>query len=53
MKKLLVVEDTLHLAEEISDMLRLEGYSVTVANTGTRAWKYLTTKHPTLSSRIY
>lgn len=34
MKKILLVEDTLLLAEEIVDMLRLEGYQVTHALNG-------------------
>jgi DNA-binding response OmpR family regulator len=48
MKKLLVVEDTLHLAEEISDMLRMEGYNVTVGNTGSHALEILEHLRPDL-----
>jgi DNA-binding response OmpR family regulator len=41
MKTILLVEDTLHLAEEISDMLRLEKFNVVVANTSMEALEIL------------
>ena len=41
MKKILLVEDTAHLSEEIADILRLEGYGVTIANDGLRALELL------------
>jgi DNA-binding response OmpR family regulator len=34
MKKVLLVEDTLHLAEEISDLLRMAGYDVMFVKDG-------------------
>jgi len=34
MKRILLVEDTSHLSEEIADILRLEGYLVASANNG-------------------
>ena|SRR6267378_1043316 len=44
MKSILLVEDTTHLSEEIADILRLEGYIVTIANGGLRALELLPTK---------
>jgi len=41
MKRILLVEDTSHLSEEIADILRLEGYGVTIANDGLRALELL------------
>jgi DNA-binding response OmpR family regulator len=38
---ILLVEDTAHLAEEISDILRLEGFNVTVANGGALGLEFL------------
>jgi len=37
MKRVLLVEDTIELAEEIADIFRLEGYHVTTASNGTDA----------------
>jgi len=48
MKKILMVEDTAHLSEEISDILRLEGYDVTIADNGHRALELLPESRPDL-----
>jgi DNA-binding response OmpR family regulator len=48
MKRILLVEDTAHLAEEIADILRLEGYLVAVANNGLRALERLPESRPDL-----
>ena len=48
MKRILMVEDTVHLSEEISDILRLEGYEVTIADNGQRALELLPESRPDL-----
>jgi DNA-binding response OmpR family regulator len=48
MKKILLVEDTAHLSEEIADILRMEGYQVTLANNGVRALELLPKSKPDL-----
>ena len=48
MKKILLVEDTLHLSEEIADILGLEGYQVTVASNGLQALGMLPFAKPQL-----
>jgi DNA-binding response OmpR family regulator len=48
MKKILMVEDTPHLSEEIADILRLEGYRVTIAHNGQRALELLPGSNPDL-----
>ena len=48
MKKLLLVEDTAHLSEEIADILRLEGYQVTAASNALRALEALPGTNPDL-----
>jgi DNA-binding response OmpR family regulator len=45
-RKILLVEDTIHLAEEISDMLKFEGYEVTLANGGMQALQLLSGVKP-------
>jgi DNA-binding response OmpR family regulator len=41
MKKILLVEDTAHLAEEIVDILTLEGFDVRVAINGIQGLEFL------------
>lgn len=41
MKDILLVEDTLHLGEEIADMLQREGYQVTLVQNAVHALKIL------------
>ena len=41
MKRILLVEDTSHLSEEIADILRLEGYQVSTATNGLLALEHL------------
>jgi len=48
MKRILLVEDTLHLSEEIEDILRLEGYLVTIAHNAIRALEILPKANPDL-----
>lgn len=48
MKKILLVEDTLHLAEEISDLLRMAGYDVMMVSNGLSALGVLKTFKPDL-----
>jgi CheY-like chemotaxis protein len=48
MKKILLVEDTAALAEEIADLLRLEGYGVTVTANGLEALEQLPVVQPDL-----
>ena len=48
MKRILLVEDTSHLSEEIADILRLEGFLVTSANNGLRALELLHSSRPDL-----
>ena len=48
MKRILLVEDTSHLSEEIADILRLEGYLVAIANNGLRALELLPSSRPDL-----
>jgi len=48
MKRILLVEDTSHLSEEIADILRLEGYRVSIANNGLRALELLPSSRPDL-----
>ncbi|HMQ01305.1 MAG TPA: response regulator [Cyclobacteriaceae bacterium] len=48
MKEILLVEDTAHLAEEIASVLQLEGYKVTVANSGMQALSFLVDHKPDL-----
>ena len=48
MKKILMVEDTPHLSEEIADILRLEGYRVAIAHNGHRAMELLPESNPDL-----
>jgi len=48
MNRILMVEDTAHLSEEISDILRLEGYQVTIADNGLRALELLPEASPDL-----
>jgi DNA-binding response OmpR family regulator len=48
MKKILLVEDTPHLSEEIADILRLEGYGVTIASNALRALELLPVSKPDL-----
>jgi DNA-binding response OmpR family regulator len=47
-KSILLVEDTAHLAEEISDILTLEGYDVTVADGGIQGLEFLNQRRPDL-----
>jgi DNA-binding response OmpR family regulator len=46
MKRILLVEDTVELAEEIADIFRLEGYNVTTASNGTHAMDRLREFNP-------
>ena len=48
MKKILLVEDTAHLSEEIADVLRLEGYQVISAYNGLSALEQLNKSTPDL-----
>jgi DNA-binding response OmpR family regulator len=48
MKRILLVEDTSHLSEEIVDILRLEGYRVEVASSGLKALERLPETRPDL-----
>ena len=48
MKSILMVEDTVHLSEEIADILRLEGYRVTIAHNGLHALELLPGSSPDL-----
>src|SRR5258706_3289381 len=48
MKKILMVEDTAHLSEEIADILRLEGYLATIVDNGRRALELLREFSPDL-----
>jgi DNA-binding response OmpR family regulator len=48
MKRILLVEDTPHLSEEIADILRMEGYQVTVVNNGLEALALLSEAKPDL-----
>lgn len=48
MKKILLVEDTGHLAEEIKDVLRLEGFNVVIAENGTRGIEIVADVKPDL-----
>jgi len=48
MKRILLVEDTSHLSEEIADILRLEGYQIAVANSGLKALERLPELQPDL-----
>ena len=48
MKRILLVEDTLHLSEEIADILRLEGHLVTIAHNAIRALEILPKSNPDL-----
>lgn len=47
-RSILLVEDTVHLAEEISDILRLEGYNVISANGGVQGLECLAQSEPDL-----
>lgn len=46
MKKILLVEDTAPLAEELADILTLAGYKVTLAENGVRGLALLPHTHP-------
>ena len=48
MRKILLVEDTPHLSEEIADVLRLEGFLVTRADNGLRALELIRESRPDL-----
>lgn len=48
MKSILLVEDTSHLAEEIADILRMEGYEATVAANAVNALELLLQSGPDL-----
>ena len=43
MKKILLVEDTAHLAEEIADILRMEGFHTVIGNHSSHAVELLNT----------
>jgi DNA-binding response OmpR family regulator len=47
-KNILLVEDTAHLAEEISDILRLEGFNARVANGGMQGLAFINETRPDL-----
>jgi DNA-binding response OmpR family regulator len=48
MKRILLVEDTSHLSEEIADILRLEGYVVTISGNALDALEGLPQSIPDL-----
>jgi DNA-binding response OmpR family regulator len=48
MKNILLVEDTAHLAEEILDVLRLEGFNARVASGGMQALAFINETRPDL-----
>jgi DNA-binding response OmpR family regulator len=48
MKRILLVEDTAHLSEEIADILRLEGYMVKIAASAMHALELLPKASPDL-----
>ena len=48
MKRILLVEDTAHLSEEIADILRLEGYIVMIATSALHALELLPNSRPDL-----
>src|SRR5271154_5908700 len=48
MKKILLVEDTLHLANEIGDILRLEGFEISYATGAIQGLEFLPTLIPNL-----
>ena len=48
MKKILVVEDTLILAKNITDILRMEGYNICVTHNGREALEALKEFQPSL-----
>jgi DNA-binding response OmpR family regulator len=48
MKKILLVEDTAHLSEEIVDILRMEGFEVTSAQNAERGLEILSAAMPDL-----
>jgi Response regulators consisting of a CheY-like receiver domain and a winged-helix DNA-binding domain len=48
MNSILLVEDTSALAEQVADLLRMEGYNVTVAENGLAALSKLTGSMPDL-----
>lgn len=48
MKKILVIDDTLHLLEEISDLLQMEGYEVITAYDAYEGMRKIGTAYPDL-----
>ena len=48
MKKILIIDDTLHLLEEISDILRMEGYEVVTAYDAFDGMRKIGTTNPNL-----
>lgn len=48
MKRILIIDDTLHLLEEISDILRMEGYEVFTAYDAYDGMRKISTTNPNL-----
>ncbi len=48
MKKILLVEDTAHLAEEVADILKMEGFEVRVATNGIHGLELISEAKPDL-----